>query len=137
VTCHSRIFLSHAHAQTERASSHKVNVLAVVRTNSNLDIGENTWVYPDWIHNEIYAHNNKHTLRSNTKGYGGKTHETDSQNSDITAPSARDLYHLQFSLQAASPETFGYTLVWRDVELDNGAQYNGVTGSERTTGYRQ
>jgi len=27
------------------------------------------------------------------------------------APSDRKLYHLQFSLQAASPETFGYTLV--------------------------
>jgi hypothetical protein len=27
------------------------------------------------------------------------------------APSGRELYHLQFSLQAASPETFGYTLV--------------------------
>jgi len=24
-----------------------------------------------------------------------------------TAPSVRELYHLQFSLQAASPETFG------------------------------
>jgi hypothetical protein len=23
---------------------------------------------------EIYAYNNKHSLRSNTKGYGGKTH---------------------------------------------------------------
>jgi hypothetical protein len=30
---------------------------------------------------------------------------------DTTAPSDRDLYHLQFSLQAASPETSGYTLV--------------------------
>jgi len=30
------------------------------------------------------------------------------QNSDTTAPSGRDLYHLQFSLQAASPETYGY-----------------------------
>jgi hypothetical protein len=29
----------------------------------------------------------------------------------ISAPSGRELYHLQFSLQAASPETFGYTLV--------------------------
>jgi hypothetical protein len=47
-------------------------------------------------------------LRSNTKGYGGKTHKTDSQNSDTTAPSGRELYHLKFSLQAASPETFGY-----------------------------
>jgi hypothetical protein len=34
-----------------------------------------------------------------------------SQNSDTTAPSDRELYHLQFSLQAANPETFGYTLV--------------------------
>jgi hypothetical protein len=64
--------------------------------------------FPDWVHNEI---NNKHSLRSNIKGYGGKTHYTDSQNSDTTAPSGRELYHLQFSLQAASPGTFGYTLV--------------------------
>jgi hypothetical protein len=35
----------------------------------------------------------------------------DSQNSDTPAPSGRELYHLQFSLQAASPETYGYTLV--------------------------
>jgi hypothetical protein len=28
-----------------------------------------------------------------------------------TAPSDRELYYLQFSLQAASPETFGYSLV--------------------------
>jgi hypothetical protein len=27
------------------------------------------------------------------------------QNSDTTAPSGRELYHLQFLLQAASPET--------------------------------
>jgi len=38
---------------------------------------------------------------------------TDSQNSDKTAPSGRALYHFQFSLQTASPETFGYTLVYR------------------------
>jgi hypothetical protein len=37
-------------------------------------------------------------------GYDGKTHYTDSQNSDTTAPSSRELYHLQFSLQVASPE---------------------------------
>jgi hypothetical protein len=53
---------------------------------------------------------NKHSLRSNRKGYGGKTHYTDSQNSDTTTPSFRELYHLQFSLQEASPETCGYTL---------------------------
>jgi hypothetical protein len=34
------------------------------------------------------------------------------QNSDTTAPSGRELYHLQFSLQAASLETFGYILVF-------------------------
>jgi hypothetical protein len=62
-------------------------------------------------HDEINTITNKHLLRSNTKYYGGKTHNTDSQNSDTTAPSGRELYHLQFSLQAASPETFGYTLV--------------------------
>jgi hypothetical protein len=64
--------------------------------------------FPDWVDNEIYAYNNKHSLRSNTKGYGD---ETDSQNSNTGAPRGRDLYHLQSSLQATSPETFGYTLV--------------------------
>jgi hypothetical protein len=34
---------------------------------------------------------NIHSLRSNIKGYGGKTHETDSQNSDTTEPSGREL----------------------------------------------
>jgi hypothetical protein len=33
------------------------------------------------------------------------------QNNDTTELGGRELYHLQFSLQAASPESFGYTLV--------------------------
>jgi hypothetical protein len=70
----------------------------------------------------MYAYNNKHSLRSNTKFYGGKTHYTNSQNSDATAPSGRELYHLQFSLQAASPETFGYTLVFH-MALDKAKDY--------------
>jgi hypothetical protein len=37
------------------------------------------------------------------------------KNSDTTASNGRDLYHLQFSLKAASPETFGYTLVFADL----------------------
>jgi hypothetical protein len=45
-------------------------------------------------HNEI----KQHSLWRNTKGYGGKTHYTDSQSSDTTAPNGRELYHLQFSL---------------------------------------
>jgi hypothetical protein len=75
--------------------------------------------FPDWVYNEI--NNNKHSLRSNTKGYGGKIHWTDSQNSDITS-SCRKLYHLQFSLQAASPETFVYTLM-RPLHLVNVRNY--------------
>jgi hypothetical protein len=77
---------------------------------------ERTRVYPKvsgLSHNEI-NNNNKHSLRSNTKDYDGKTHYTDSQNSDITVPGGRELYHLQFSLQAASPDTFGYTLVFEN-----------------------
>jgi hypothetical protein len=50
-------------------------------------------------------------LKSNTKSYGGTAHYTESQNSDTSAPSGRELYHLQFSLQVANLETFGYTLV--------------------------
>jgi hypothetical protein len=49
---------------------------------------------------------------------------TDSQNSDTTAPSGRELYHLQFSLQAASPETSGYTLVWYNIEMMVGLNDN-------------
>jgi hypothetical protein len=58
--------------------------------------------------NEI-NNKNKHSLRSNTKSYYGKTQYTDSQNSNATVHGGRELYHLQLSPQAASPETFGYT----------------------------
>jgi hypothetical protein len=30
--------------------------------------------FPDWVDNEINNNNNKHSLRSNTKSYGDKTH---------------------------------------------------------------
>jgi hypothetical protein len=30
--------------------------------------------FPVWVHKEVYAYNNKHSLRSNTKAYGCKTH---------------------------------------------------------------
>jgi hypothetical protein len=75
-----------------------------------------TRVYPKvsgLSHNETNNSNNKLSLRNNKKGYGGKTHYTNSQNSYTTAPSGKELYHLQFSLQAASPKTFGYTLIYR------------------------
>jgi hypothetical protein len=29
--------------------------------------------FPDWFDNEIYVYNNKHSIRSNIKGYIGKT----------------------------------------------------------------
>jgi hypothetical protein len=50
-------------------------------------------------------------LRSDKNDYGRKTHYIDSQNSDVTAPSGKELYYFQCSLQAASTETFGYALV--------------------------
>jgi hypothetical protein len=73
-----------------------------------------TRVYPKvsgLSRNEINNNNNnKLSLRGSTKGCGGKTHETDSQNGDTTASSGRELYHMQFSLQEAGPGTFGYTV---------------------------
>jgi hypothetical protein len=75
------------------------------------DIRRRIQKFSDWVDNEINSNNNKHSLRSNTKCYGGKTHYLDSQNIDTTTPSGRELYHLQFLLQATSPETFRYTIV--------------------------
>jgi hypothetical protein len=47
--------------------------------------------FPDWIDNEINNNNNNniHLFRCNTKGCGGKTHYTDSQNSNTTTFSGR------------------------------------------------
>jgi hypothetical protein len=77
-------------------------------TYSAISVRGCTQKFPDLVGNEIYAYNIKNWLRSNTKGYGGKTHL---KNTDATAPGGRELYHLQFLLQAASPETFGYTVL--------------------------
>jgi hypothetical protein len=62
--------------------------------------------FPDWVDNEINNNNNKHSLRSNAKGYGDKTHYTDSQNTDTAAFSGKELYHFQFSLQAGKSGNF-------------------------------
>jgi len=63
--------------------------------------------FPDWVDNE---RNNKHSFRSNTKGYGGKlarlTHKIAIQLYLVAEP-----YHFQFPLQVASPETFRYTFI--------------------------
>jgi len=45
--------------------------------------------FPDWVDNKTYACHNTHAFRSNTKGYGGRTHYTDSQNRDRIAPNGR------------------------------------------------
>jgi hypothetical protein len=45
--------------------------------NKDTEGERNTRVYPKvsgLSHDEIHAYNNKHSLRSNTKGYSGKTH---------------------------------------------------------------
>jgi hypothetical protein len=52
------------------------------------------------------------TLLEATEGFlAAKITRLTRKNGDTTAPSGRELYHFQFSLQAASPETFGYTLL--------------------------
>jgi hypothetical protein len=71
--------------------------------------------FPDWVDNKINNNNNNKRVEKQQNGYGGKTHYTDPQNSDTTTPSGRELYYSQFSLQAASPETFGYTFVYNSV----------------------
>jgi hypothetical protein len=76
----------------------------------NADIWGCIQKLPDWVDNEI-NNNNKHSLRSNTKGYGHKIHWTDSQNNDTTASSGWELYNLLFSLQAVSLDIFGHTLI--------------------------
>jgi hypothetical protein len=42
------------------------------------------------------------------------------KSSDTTALSGREQHHLQFSLQVACPETFGYTLVLQMKAENNG-----------------
>jgi len=68
-------------------------------------------VYPkfsDWVRTK-YTLTKKTLVEKQQKGYGGRTHYIDSQNGYTTAHTGRELYHLQFSLQAASPETFWYS----------------------------
>jgi hypothetical protein len=45
--------------------------LIIVRV---LGVREYIQKFPVWVDNEINNSNNKHSLRSNTKGYGGKTY---------------------------------------------------------------
>jgi hypothetical protein len=47
--------------------------------------------FPDRVDNEIYAYLWYYSLRSNTKDHGDKTHYTDSQNSNTTAPGSTEL----------------------------------------------
>jgi hypothetical protein len=62
-------------------------------------------------HNKITTINTRQeeTQRFMAEKLTRLTHKT-----DTTAPSGIELYHLQFSLQAASPETFGYTLIYQE-----------------------
>jgi hypothetical protein len=73
-------------------------------------VRQDTRVYPKvsgLSHNEIKKQQT--LVEKQHKGLWRQTHQTDSQNIGTTASSGRELYHLQFSFQAASPETFGYT----------------------------
>jgi hypothetical protein len=68
--------------------------------------------FPDWVDKLICAYIWYYSFLSPSKEHGVKTHKTDSQNSDTTESDGRELHHLQFSLQGANPETFGYNLVY-------------------------
>jgi hypothetical protein len=39
-----------------------------------IGVRERIQKFPDWVDNEIHAYSNKHSLWSNIKGYGKKTH---------------------------------------------------------------
>jgi hypothetical protein len=60
--------------------------------------------------NEV-NNNNKHTISNIKRVVAAKLTRLTHKIAIKTAPRGRELYNLQFSLQAASPETFGYTLV--------------------------
>jgi hypothetical protein len=55
-------------------SANTANTSSVFRHACGLEVRECIQKFPDWVDNEIYAYNNKQSLRSDTKGYGGKTH---------------------------------------------------------------
>jgi hypothetical protein len=61
-------------------------------------------------HNEMYANNKTHIEKQHI-GLWRQNSLDWLTKSDTTASNGREMYHFQFSLQAASPETFGYTLV--------------------------
>jgi len=51
----------------------------------------------------------------------------------IQLHSGREMFHLQFSLQVASPETFGYTLVFvASFHEERGALYVSLTDPSTT-----
>jgi len=54
--------------------NYSVSVTEVIqrRMNSDNEVRGCNQKSPDWVDKEI--NNNQHSLRSNTKGYGGKTH---------------------------------------------------------------
>jgi hypothetical protein len=60
------------------ALSHEDVSLACLSTTpwrriGGVEVYEGVSKFPDWLDNEI-NNNNKHSLRSNTMGYGSKTH---------------------------------------------------------------
>jgi hypothetical protein len=68
--------------------------------------------FPDWIITKETAATTKNTRWEATQRImAAKLTRLTHKISDTSGSSGRELYHLQLLLQAASPETFGYTLV--------------------------
>jgi hypothetical protein len=85
--------------------------------------------FPDWVDNEINSNSSSSSSNNNNNNNNNSWEATQSimaakltrvtQNGDTIAPSGRELYHLQFSLHAANPETFGYSLVCCRMRWEN------------------
>jgi len=66
-----------------------------------------------WVTRNV--HKNIHRLRSNVKGYGCKTHYTESLISNTRGPRDRQLYYLLFSVLAVRLGSFGYTIIYTEL----------------------
>jgi hypothetical protein len=80
---------------------------------------ENEGVSRSFRTESITINNNKHSLKTKQRIMAAKLTRTTHKIS-IQLHLVAELYHLHFSLQAASPETFGYTFVCSNSERVQG-----------------
>jgi hypothetical protein len=76
-----------------------------------MEVRECIQKFPDWVGKEIYIYLGITRWEATQRVMTAKRTRLTHKIAIINAPSGREQYHLQFSLQAVSPETFGYTFV--------------------------